>query len=636
MDFFQRQEIARRHTRWLQLYFALAVIGMIAFLYVAVLLLLAIGNSRYTIDPYRVVLWNPQLLLEVTVASLAVILCGSLYKTWQLAGGGPVVAASLGAAPIPPNTTDADERKLLNIVEEMAIASGTPLPTAYVLRGTLPVNAFAAGHTPRDAVICVTEGALRKLARDELQGAIAHEFSHILNGDMRLNLRLMGVIFGILCLTMIGKVLVRTRGRNAAGAVGMGLILLGVGSAGAFFARLIKSAVNRQREFLADAAAVQFTRNPLGLAGALKKGARYGSIVDDVNSEEASHLFFLNGMPDTPFAWVSMPTHPPVAERIRELDPGWDGKFASPGEEAAAPPAWPSPAAPVSGAPIAVAPFVSRPALGTLPFVIPLSGQVGTVTPSHLDYAAEVKASLPAVLTAAAREPLGAVALVYALLLAPDEAAGTAQLQAAPIEAPLQAETLRLWPVVRTLDSRAKLPLATLSIAALRMLSAPQYGQFAQAIDALILSDGQVDLFEYVLQKIVRSQIAPRFLPPRKAVIQYYDIRALVPESALLLSALAYAGQTEPAAIEAAFRQGAAQLSEDPKTFQLLDRTAYDLGKIDTVLDRLNQAAPSIKKRLLDACSATVAADGVIEESEAELLRAIADTLDCPAPPFLA
>ena len=273
---------------------------------------------------------------------------------------------------------------------------------------------------------------------------------------------------------------------------------------------------------------------------------------------------------------------------------------------------------------------------GAVPFAIPLSAQVGTVTPSHLDHAAEVKAALPAILTEAAREPMGAVARVYALLLPADETAGAALLQASAIEAPLQAETLRLRPAVRALDSRAKLPLLTLSIAALRSLSPPQYGRFAQAIDALIFADGQIDLFEYVLQKIVRARIAPQFTPPRKQVIEYYDIRALVPECALLLSALAYAGQTEPAQIEAAFRQGAGQLSLDAKVFQLLDRTAYDLTKIDAVLDRLNQAVPAIKKRVLDACSATVTADGIIQESEAELLRAIADALDCPVPPFLA
>ena len=633
MDFFQRQEIARRHTRWLQVYFAVAVIGMIAAFYFAVLLVLLLRESRFTMEPYPLSLWNPQLLLGVTIASLIVILSGSIYKTWLLRGGGAVVAESLGGRPLPSNTTDPDERRLLNIIEEMAIASGTPLPAAYVLRGMPRVNAFAAGHTPGDAVICVTEGALRKLNRDEMQGAIAHEFSHILNGDMRLNLRLMGIIFGILCLTMIGKGLLRARGRDTWQANLLGLALLLIGSAGAFSARLIKSAVNRQREFLADASAVQFTRNPSGLAGALKKGSRYGSIVDDVNSEEASHLFFLNGMPDTPFAWVSMPTHPPVEERIRELDPGWDGSFAaaSPEDEEAAPPAWPRPAAPA--APVLTAFPLGG---GMVPFAIPLSTQVGTATPAHLDYAAEVKASLPAILTEAAREPMGAVALVYALLLPADEAAGAARLQGAAIEAALQEETLRLRAAVQSLDSRAKLPLLTLSIAALRSLSPPQYGRFAEAIDALIRDDGEVDLFAYVLQKIVRARIAPRFAPPQKQVIAYYDIRALVPECALLLSALAYAGQTDPAQIEAAFRQGAAQLSTDANVFQLLDESAYDLAKIDAVLDRLNQAVPAIKKRVLDACSATVAADGIVQENEAELLRAIADTLDCPVPPFLA
>jgi len=326
MDFFQRQDIARRHTKWLEVYFVLAVIGTVLAFYLA-----AVGISVYADIRYhwgQPGLWNPKLLLGVSTFVIGVILCGSLYKTSQLASGGSAVAETLGGRPIDANTPDPDERKLLNVVEEMAIAAGTPVPQVYVLPGETGINAFAAGHTTGDMVICATRGCLKYLTRDELQGVIGHEFSHILNGDMRLNLRLMGIVFGIICFTIIGRVLMntssgRSRDRNPLPIVGM--ILLAIGSVGAFFGKLIKSAVSRQREILADASSVQFTRNPLALAGALKKVGGCGSEIEDPNAEDASHLFFANGLSESFLNMFS--THPPLEERIRALDPAWDGKF---------------------------------------------------------------------------------------------------------------------------------------------------------------------------------------------------------------------------------------------------------------------------------------------------------------------
>ena len=235
----------------------------------------------------------------------------------------------LGGRLVNPAQPDPDERKLLNVVEEMAIASGIPVPQVYVLPEEKGINAFAAGHSTSDAVVAVTQGALRLLTRDELQGVIGHEFSHILNGDMRLNLRLMGLIFGILCLAVIGRVLLHVRGggkdKNPLPLLGLVLVLMGW--VGVFFGRLIQAAVSRQREFLADASAVQFTRNPAGLAGALKKigGLSYGSKLKNAHAGEASHMFFGNGMGGS-FLGL-METHPPLAERILALEPDFDGEF---------------------------------------------------------------------------------------------------------------------------------------------------------------------------------------------------------------------------------------------------------------------------------------------------------------------
>src|SRR5882762_4166566 len=298
MDFFERQDKARKSTKVLVFYFALAVMCIMAAVYFACLMIFAGASAkahRYGGGP-EIALWNPQVFLFAAAGTLAVVACGSLYKISALSSGG-AVAESLGGRLVNPNTTDADERKLRNVVEEMALASGVPVPQVYVMDEESGINAFAAGHSPSDAAVCVTRGCMKLLKRDELQGVIGHEFSHILNGDMRLNLRLMGVIFGILCLAIIGRVLIRTRGKkNPLPLLGLALII--IGWVGVLFGRLIQAAVSRQREFLADASAVQFTRNPSGLAGALKKigGIAGGSQLQSDRAEEASHLFFANGL----------------------------------------------------------------------------------------------------------------------------------------------------------------------------------------------------------------------------------------------------------------------------------------------------------------------------------------------------
>ena len=637
MDFFQRQEIARRNTKLLEVYFALAVIGTILLAYLGSVLVWDFEHSRH-LDAdgnMDLSLWNPQLFAVVSLGTLLIIFSSSLYKIGQLSRGGSVVAEMLGGQPVDAHTTDLHEKMLLNVVEEMAIASGTLVPQIYLLPDEGVINAFAAGHTTSDMVICVTHGALKYLTRDELQGVIGHEFSHILNGDMRLNLRLMGIVFGILCLTIIGKVLLRTRGRKNPLPL-IGLVFLVVGSIGVFFGKLIKSAVSRQREFLADAASVQFTRNPEGLASALKKVGSSGSMLDDPNAEDASHFFFANGLPESGFDWMS--THPPLEERIRLLDPHWDGNFTP------VQPIWTEAAAAkakeysspqrreIFQHPGNLIPALAFPA-ATIASAAVLS-DVGAPTGRHLDYAADIMAKISDSLMDAAHSTMSAVALVYALLLSPDEKVRETQLQQLQSNPIIAHEAERLFDLTPTLESRARLPLATLSITALRNLSAAQYAQFTANIQSIIGLNGQTELFAYVLQKLVLRRLDTQFNPPKPRVAQYYAIKPLLPDCAVLLSALACAGQVEPTAIESAFNLGASLL-DDPDHVLKLDATAYDLNRIDAALDRLNQGTPQIKKAILGACAETVAADGVIQENEAELLRAIADSLDCPIPPFL-
>jgi len=407
MDFFERQDQARRNTKLLVVYFILGVALLIVAVYAAVLGIFTGVSSRHHQvygEQVQIALWNPQLFLFAAVGTLAVIGLGSGFKTLELAQGGSTVATMLGGRLVAPTTSDPDERKLRNVVEEMAIAAGVPVPQVYLLPQEQGINAFAAGHSTSDAVVAVTAGAVKLLTRDELQGVIGHEFSHILNGDMRLNLRLMGIVFGILCLAVIGRVLLYTRSRSSKDKNPLpllGLALIVIGWIGVLFGRLIQAAVSRQREFLADASSVQFTRNPAGLAGALRKigGLSFGSKLQAAHAEEASHMFFGNGMGESFFHM--MDTHPPLAERIRAIDPSFDGSFP-----------------PVSVAETArAAPRAAPPQRSALPFPFPgmpraqggmarlappiiaaqtVMASAGNPTPAHLRYAEGLRVSIPA------------------------------------------------------------------------------------------------------------------------------------------------------------------------------------------------------------------------------------------------
>jgi Zn-dependent protease with chaperone function len=638
VDFFERQDKARRNTRLLVFYFSLAVLSLILAVNIAVSLIFTGFTAANSTDELSLPWSQAELLFWVTIGTLGVILIGSVFKTLQLARGGSAVAELLDGRLINSNTSDADERKLLNVVEEMSIASGVPVPQVYVMDDEAGINAFAAGHSPSDAAISVTRGCMKMLSRDELQGVIGHEFSHILNGDMRVNLRLMGLVFGILCLTVIGRILIRTRGRkNALPLLGLALII--IGWAGVFFGRLIQAAVSRQRETLADASAVQFTRNPSGLAGALKKigGLTYGSRINSPHAEEASHLFFANGLGDSLFA-----THPPLVERIRALDPSFDGKFtrvilerpveASPALGAAQLSSAPQ----IPGLPLAhvgadgfAPPFISQHAV---------VANIGQATDQHLNYAVDFHHAIPSRLESAARDPLGAGGLVCAFLLASEPSTRQRQLEdlARAASGAMRDEIMRIWPETQNLPPQARIPLVDLALPALRRLSPQQFEQFRAATETLVASNSDTDLFVYMLRKIVVRHLEMHFFPEQKHVTQFYALRPLASECGVLLSATAYAGQENVSKAYAAFAQGAEPLSRSARCeISWLPPDQCDLSHVDAALSRLSQAVPQVKKNVLNACAQTVAADGLIQEGEAELLRAIADTLDCPAPPFV-
>ena len=344
-SFLQYQEQARKRTKWLVLLYALCLCCIVAVFYfipVGTMWWAATNGGRY-VSPAEAnaILWQPQILLWVVGIVGTIVGVASLGKTVQLSAGGAKVAESLGGRRVLPNTRDRAERRLLNVVEEMAIASRIAIPAVYVLDKEPGINAFAAGYSPSDASVTVTAGALEHFNREELQAVVGHEFSHILNGDMRLNIRLIATIFGIICIAVLGRIVARvgwevlrtTRPRrskddNSGVAIGLGIAAIGlavwlIGSVGVFFGRLLQATISRQREWLADASSVQFTRNPHGMAAALKvigASANHG-LVQNPKAAEISHMFFASG-----FAGL-FATHPPLEARIARYDPDFRGDY---------------------------------------------------------------------------------------------------------------------------------------------------------------------------------------------------------------------------------------------------------------------------------------------------------------------
>ncbi|MBW2231031.1 MAG: M48 family metalloprotease [Deltaproteobacteria bacterium] len=639
-QFFELQDQARRKTTRLVLLFCLAVAAIALGLYA----LAAVGIGFRGTDPmtqqlvFEIVWLDPLLMLQVGLLTLAVVGGASLYRISQLSGGGRVVAEGLGGRLLHSDSTASVERKILNVVEEMAIASGIPTPPVYFLDQEPGINAFAAGFSPSDAVIGITRGCAEQLSRDELQGVVAHEFSHIMNGDMRLNIRLMGVLYGILVIGMIGYFLLRSslwagaasrrssKDNSAMAMVAAGLVLMALGFLGTFFGNLIKASVSRQREFLADASAVQFTRNPAGIAGALKKigGFEAGSEIGSPAAPESSHLFFgraLSSGFNSLFA-----THPPLARRIEILDPSWQGASA---ESRAG-------AAPVGSA--AAAGFAGGTAAAA--FAGSAVDQMGRVSTAHLDYAVQLLRELPPALKQAAHDSFAARAVVYALLMDVHSEPRKLQLEIldAKAERGVPELTRKLLPEVQRLGPGHRLPLIDLALPALRDLSAPQYERFQSLVHDLVQADQRIELFEWTLQRILLAHLAPSFQGvqrPRRRLRSKQQLRWALE---VILSALArVSGLSESAMQQAVVEAGRDLLSPDLRKaeLRLLPPDRVGLASLDEALTLAASLDARAKERVLRACAQVIAADGELTDSEAELFRAIGDSLGCPVPPLL-
>lgn len=613
MDFFAAQELARRNSRKLFAWFALAVIGVIGSVYVAVLVLFGLGTAGGADAAAAVDLWNPELLATTALAVGGFILLGSLFKIFSLArGGGAAVATALGGRLVPRATSDPLEHRLINVVDEMAIAAGLPAPPVYVLDAERGINAFAAGARPTEGIVAVTRGALEQLSRDELQGVVGHEFSHILNGDMRMNLRLIGVLHGILLLTLAGRVLLRSaRGSDKGGAplLMLGLALIAIGSIGVLFGKLIKAAVSRQREYLADAAAVQFTRNPTGLAGALKRIAGIGSTIEHPRAEEASHMFFGSGAKMLSL----LATHPPIESRLKRIDADFD-----PARNVRE-------TSPATGAGPEVATLDTLTASG-------FAASVGEFAPAHVAHTHTLIASLPESLLHAIHQPGGAGPALFALLLSEDESRQARQLDRIEAEfcrrARDETHTHAQW--LRQAGPRYRLPVLDLALPAVNELSAPARAQILATVDALIESDGRTRLFEYVLRRLLHDGLADGGAARPSRV----SLSSLKSDTAALLALLAHAGHANPDAARAAFTAATLVAPLDPP-WEMPPTAKLGAPALDRILGHLAACKPAFRKKLIEACASVVLHDGQVTVGEAELLRAVAKALDCPVPPLL-
>ena len=635
MTFFENQQKARQKTTLLVFYFLLAVL-LIVLSINFVFYLVAINTISPPPTPGE---WmDDTWWVWISTFTLGIIGLGTLNTSFKLRGGGRAVAKIVGARRIMSDANNLDERKLINVVEEMSIASGTPVPELYVLDNEGGINAFVAGLRPAEAVLVVTQGTLENLSRDELQGVIAHEYSHILNGDMRINIRLMGVLAGILIISQVGRIMLRTGGRKKEGGgiavIGVALFLIGL--IGYFFGALIKAAVSRQREFLADASAVQFTRNPSGIAGALWKIKSHtmGSILNNKHSDDLSHFCF--GAPVSSFFTSMMATHPPLDERIRAIDPKFvppvsgvksrDKEIKNAAEEQA------SGRINTGEAPRTVS-FTGPAGINTSTEAIVRN--VGDLSPAQIGFAAALLASVPGQLETAIHHPYGARQVILALLL---EESSNENLEnglgmIARSETAEFADTVRtLLEPVRKLGTSARLPLLNIALPALREMQQEQRNRLLEIAETLVKSDRRYTVFEFAFLTILQEQLGEQ--SGNDIPVRFFSFRDVENEIGLLMSIMARVGSNDEKTINETYRNIMKQFSAE--TLEPLKKQDCKLESLIAALHKLNMASPLLKQSIIQACADCIVLDNRILDREAGMLQAISASLDCPMPPLAA
>jgi Zn-dependent protease with chaperone function len=657
MNFFEAQSSARRTTSVLVLLFLLAVVILL------VLSNIIVFEFIYFRE-YGVITFSPQQFYQVFDINLSLLVCcailifitlGSLYKLVQLSSGGAAVAEHLGGVIVPRSSTDPLHKKILNVVEEMAIASGTPVPQVYILNEQ-GINAFAAGWKTTNAVIGITRGALEKLTRDELQGVIAHEFSHIFNGDMRLNIRLIAILHGILMIGLLGGMMLRSlafmrSSRNSKGGgqavllvLGIGATLVVVGYSGMFFGNWIKSLISRQREYLADASAVQFTRSSEGIANALKKigGSVSGSALTAAAVSEYSHAYFALGDPRT--SMFSFSTHPPLRERIFRIQPIWDGKFIldKRKESQAESDGTSKDSAQQKAADTLRRKQAFATTLGTgIGMTVPSSAamdslnNIGEVSQAQIDAAQNWHQQLPDRVVENAKNPYGAQALILALLLHEEQTMQQKQMGLlADAMGELHANNvMHAQQLTHGLARAQSLSLIDLTLPTLREMTLQQYEKFKSSVQQLILADDETDLREWIIQRIVLQHLDEQYGYRRKPIAKYFILGSAKYAAEIMLSMLAYLEHVDDEEARQAFENGTHTIGAG--ALHILPSTEMTVVNLNKAMDELEYLKPPIKKRFLQACVSCITHNGVVTVQAYELTRAIASCLDCPMPPVL-
>lgn len=639
MNFFDAQDRARRSTRWLVIVYVIATALIVAGVTLVVAVAFhMVGETGRPADP--------SILVATAILATLLIIGATVYKTARLSSGGGRVAIDMGGTLVPADVHDPLRRRLRNVIEEMAIASGVPVPEIYVLEQEMSINAFAAGFTPGDAAIAVTRGTLEILDRDELQGVIAHEFSHILNGDMRLNIRMMGVLFGIMVLGIIGRLILRSgyysglassrRNRNAPVIMIVGLGLAVLGWIGLFCARLVKAAVSRQREFLADASAVQFTRQSEGIASALKKIGGYTahSYIRSTDPEEVSHMLFAGGISRLTSLFA---THPPLIERIQALDPGFsEDDYPVVAEQMRS-----GATRHASGEGQARGLVEEQAAAGTraeqrtLPASIP--DAVARPDPQQLAFAGQLRRSIPSEIYAAAHSPEQAWVLALALALDLNTLHSERQLRFVDEQLGVERgeQVRRYFGQISKIGAGYRLPILEIAFPALKRRPVPQLEYLLELVRRIIELDGEVDLYEYCFFRVLTNSLEQAEDPSGRRKRRRSTKKAVRRAAIDLLRTVARHGHSSAEARASAFRAGAAEFGQWASDAEYGDETLQTVPVLDrslTVLARTNSAG---RKSLLQAVGKTVSHDGKMSVPEAELLRAICASLDCPLPPIL-
>ena len=624
MNFFEHQDRARRNTRVLVLAMLLAVALLLAALNAVVLAIVAIMQG---VVPDRAWLGDQlDVIATVTFVGGAFIGLAGLLRAESLRGGGGRVARDLGGTLVDTGTSDPKRRQLVNVVEEMAIAAGIPVPEIYVLENEPAINAFAAGYGPGDAAVAVTRGTLEKLNREELQGVMGHEFSHILNGDMRLNTRLMGMTFGIMIIGMVGRGILRGMfysgaGRRRRGGGGdaraqmallaAALALIIIGTLGVIAGRLVQAAVSRKREFLADATAVQLTRSSDGIAGALRKiGGLDGSALAASRSEEVGHMLFGPGRK----LWSSaLATHPPLRDRLQAIEPHSNHEPTAAG---------------------------SSRNTGASPAAAGFSGgehnaidHAGTPDAGDLETAQNLLSGMPGLLVETARSDSGAALVIAASLISTDATA--ARQQHALISEHWSDETAgvckQLAVLIRGQGPGARLPLLELAFPALRRKPLTDRDALVTLSHKLVAADGKISAFEYALTRLLEQLLNEAENPTRKQS-QWLTRDNYQRAANVLFSLVAAHGQRDSISIRAAASAGLDYLFPDNTLEPQIDNSGWE--QLDAALLKLDRLHGTDKRRLLLALEITIRHDEVVTLEQAELLRVICASLHVPVPPL--